>query len=165
MTEAVFFAMEYASPIGAITVAGSGESITGLWFKGQKYEPPELHTYAYKETPALKRAAEWLDSYFKGERPEQPLPLAPGGSAFRRAVWDILITIPYGETTTYGAIAKRLAALGYKPCAQAVGGAVGHNPISILIPCHRVLGANGALTGYAGGIEKKEWLLRLEKSI
>ncbi len=154
--------MEYASPIGKLTLASDGESITGLWFKGQKYEPPEPHMFIFKETPLLKRASEWLSSYFNGEKPAMVLPLAPSGSAFRKAVWNILQTIPYGETAAYGAIAKRLETPGRKPCAQAVGGAVGHNPISILLPCHRVLGANGALTGYAGGIEKKEWLLKLE---
>ncbi len=164
MGEPTIFAIEYASPLGAITIASNGKNITGLWFKGQKYEPPDTHTFSYEETPELKRAAKWLDGYFKGERPDTP-PLEPIGSAFRRAVWEALTAIPYGETTTYGAIAKRLEAKGYKPCAQAVGGAVGHNPISIFIPCHRVLGAAGALTGYAGGIEKKEWLLRHEGAL
>ena len=159
------FAIEYASPIGALTLASDGENITGLWFKGQKYAPPEPHTFIFEATPLLKRAAKWLDGYFKGERAAMVLPLAPSGSAFRKAVWDVLQTIPCGETTTYGAIAQRLEAFGYSSCAQAVGGAVGHNPISILIPCHRVLGSAGALTGYAGGIDKKEWLLRLEGAL
>ena len=113
--------------------------------------------------PVLEAACRWLDVYFSGRKPEGMLPLAPRGSEFRRAVWELLREIPYGETVSYGDLAKRLEAqLGRKTSARAVGGAVGHNPISILIPCHRVVGADGSLTGYAGGLEQKTALLRLE---
>ena len=113
----------------------------------------------------MQEAIRWLDLYFAGKKPDFTPPLHPEGSAFRQMVWKALLTIPYGETRTYGELAKRIAEEKHIPTmsAQAIGGAVGHNPISIIIPCHRVVGAKGALTGYAGGVEKKEFLLRLEK--
>lgn len=153
------------SPIGPLTLASDGEHITGLWMENQKYYGSTLGTNVQEQMlPVFDRAIQWLNAYFKGERPEMTLPLAPQGSEFRRAVWNILCEIPYGEVITYGQISKIMAKkLGKETMsAQAVGGAVGHNPISILIPCHRVVGANGSLTGYAGGIDKKIRLLRLE---
>ena len=153
--------MEYPSPVGMLTLASDGENITGLWLEGQKYfeedMPEGMPTQG--DLPVFMQARGWLDRYFAGERPEaSELPLAPQGSVFRQRVWAILCEIPYGRTMTYGEIAKRLS---YKS-AQAIGGAVGHNPISIIIPCHRVLGSSGSLTGYAGGVDKKIWLLRHE---
>ena len=147
----MIFTASCASPLGGIVLAADEIGLTGLWFTGAKYFGAGLPASAAEaDTPILAEAA-------------LP-PLPPSGSPFRRAVWDILLTIPYGETTTYGAIAQQLAAqrgLAHLS-AQAVGGAVGHNPISILIPCHRVIGADGSLTGNAGGVEKKRALLELE---
>lgn len=162
------YTMEYSSPIGRLTLASDGESITGLWTEGQKYfaSTLEAEAAAKEGLPVFEKAREWLDRYFRGEAPEMDLPLAPKGSAFRQSVWEILCGIPTGELMTYGEIAAQMAKKLGKPTmsAQAVGGAVGHNPISILIPCHRVVGANGSLTGYAGGIKAKIRLLELEKA-
>ena len=158
---------EYSSPVGPLVIAAERGSIVGLWLEGQKYfqaslkNPPERKD----DLEILCRAGDWLNRYFAGEKPTpQELPLAPSGSEFRRRVWKHLCDIPYGETTTYGEIAVRVASEMGKGSmsAQAVGGAVGHNPISIIIPCHRVVGADGSLTGYAGGIGKKIKLLQLE---
>lgn len=162
--EAKQYIMVYSSPLGMLTLASDGTAITGLWIKGQKYYASTLGQSACEEhLPVFDCAATWLDHYFRGENPAMTVPLAPDGSPFRQAVWDILCRIPYGKTMTYGAIAKQLEqTAGKHVSAQAVGGAVGHNPISILIPCHRVIGANGSLTGYAGGIQKKIQLLKLE---
>jgi len=154
--------MKYPSPVGALTVASDGENIIGLWLEGQKYFAATLSGEAIeKELPVFEEARHWLDIYFSGREPDFLPPLAPRGSEFRRTVWGELLRIPYGETVSYGEIAKRL---GGKTSARAVGGAVGHNPISIIIPCHRVVGAKGSLTGYAGGVEKKKQLLRLEQA-
>lgn len=160
----MFRSTEYDSPLGRLTLASDGQAICGLWIEGQKY-----HGAGLPEQPepgsddALDALAAWLDAYFAGERPDAgSLPLAPRGSDFRQAVWEILRQIPYGETTTYGEIAQQLKAQGGSASALAVGGAVGHNPISIVIPCHRVVGADGSLTGYAGGIGRKMQLLQLE---
>lgn len=153
----MIFTASCASPLGGIVLAADEIGLTGLWFTGAKYFGAGLPASAAEaDTPILAEARRWLEGYFTGQRPAALPPLHPSGSPFRRAVWDILLTIPYGETTTYGAIAQQLAAqrgLAHLS-AQAVGGAVGHNPISILIPCHRVIGADGSLTGYAGGVEK-----------
>lgn len=155
----------YRSPLGGILLAADEDGLTGLWFDGQKYYadtlPPDA---AEEETPALTAAKRWLDVYFTGRQPAFMPPLHPIGSPFRQAVWQLLLQIPYGQTTTYGAIARQLAAGQGLPSvsAQAVGGAVGHNRISILIPCHRVVGTGGSLTGYAGGIDKKIQLLTWE---
>ena len=155
----------YRSPLGGILLAADEDGLTGLWFDGQKYYadtlPPDA---AEEETPALTAAKRWLDVYFTGRQPAFMPPLHPIGSPFRQAVWQLLLLIPYGQTTTYGAIARQLAAGQGLPSvsAQAVGGAVGHNRISILIPCHRVVGTGGSLTGYAGGIDKKIQLLTWE---
>lgn len=157
----------YESPVGELTLASDGENVTGLWMKGQKYFGSTLESRREmrNELRIFKETEQWLDAYFRGENPEiQKLPLKPFGSRFRQEVWKILCGIPYGTVTTYGEIAKEVAKRkGEKSMsAQAVGGAVGHNPISIIIPCHRVVGADGSLTGYAGGIDKKIQLLKLE---
>ena len=151
------FIRHYDSPLGRILLAADERGLTGLWFEGQKYFARTLPTECEeRETPALADAAHWLDVYFSGHEPDFTPPLHLIGSDFRRRVWKRLLEIPYGQTTTYGAL------LGGGMSAQAVGGAVGHNPISIIVPCHRVIGANGSLTGYAGGIDKKIGLLTLE---
>ena len=158
---------DYASPIGKLTLASDGIYLTGLWIEGQRYYGYTLKKDTVRQqAPVFEAARDWLDAYFAGDAPDLSLPLAPMGTPFQQQVWQILKEIPYGTTTTYGDIAREVAARLGKPSmsAQAVGGAVGHNPISIIIPCHRVLGANGSLTGYAGGIDRKEWLLCMEKS-
>lgn len=149
---------ECASPVGKLTLAGEGEALTGLWLEGQKYFGSKLHPVKWGESPAFAETRRWLECYFAGKDPGPTPQLAPEGTPFQRRVWELLRTVPWGETTTYGALAKRL---GSSP--RAVGSAVGHNPISILIPCHRVLGSEGSLTGYAGGTERKAWLLENEK--
>lgn len=155
----MLFLTHYASPLGPILLAADETGLTGLWFEGQKYFPSFLGVdYQEKETPILTETVRWLDVYFSGKDPDILPPLHPQGSPFRQAVWNILLTIPRGQTMTYGEIARRLGVRS----AQAVGGAVGHNPISILIPCHRVVGSDGSLTGYAGGVERKARLLQLE---
>lgn len=158
--------MEYctslSSPLGKLTLASDGTNLTGLWIAGQKYHGAALGMEK-RDLPVFAEAAQWLTIYFSGRNPNFMPPLAASGSSFQEAVWKLLRAIPYGQTITYGQIASELAAQsGKRVSAQAVGGAVGHNPISILIPCHRVVGANGNLTGYAGGIEKKCQLLQLE---
>lgn len=155
----MLFLTHYASPLGPILLAADETGLTGLWFEAQKYFPSFLGVdYQEKETPVLTETVRWLDVYFSGKDPGFLPPLHPQGSPFRQAVWNILLTIPRGQTMTYGEIARRLGVRS----AQAVGGAVGHNPISILIPCHRVVGSDGSLTGYAGGLERKTRLLQLE---
>ncbi len=156
----------YSSPLGGITIASNGESLTGLWFDGQKYFADTLDAeWEEKDLPVFHQTRQWLDLYFRGVNPNFTPPLYTNASPFRLAVWDILKQIPYGQVITYGEIADRIARMqGRKTMsAQAAGGAVGRNPISIIIPCHRVVGKNGSLTGYAGGIEKKIALLTLEK--
>jgi methylated-DNA-[protein]-cysteine S-methyltransferase len=155
--------------MGTITASArdgvGGGAVTGLWFDGQKYFPSEVKTWEEAaDVPVFVQLRAWLDSYFAKENPPITFALDPQGSAFRQEVWRILRAIPYGATTSYGAIARQIADQQGKRMisAQAVGGAVGHNPISIVIPCHRVLGANGSLTGYAGGLDKKTALLELE---
>ena len=155
----------YKSEIGDILLAADEIGLTGLWFTGQKYFANTLpKDYISQETPVLTEAKKWLDVYFSGQEPKFTPPLHPDGTVFRHAVWEILLQIPYGETITYGEIARRLANAKNVAhmSAQAVGGAVGHNEVSIIIPCHRVVGTNGSLTGYAGGIDKKIALLKLE---
>ena len=157
----------YKSPLGTILLAANEIGLTGLWFEGQKYFARTLpKEHISKETSVLAEAKRWLDIYFAGKEPEFLPPLAPEGSEFQKKVWKILLMIPYGKTMTYGEIGRKVAEMSGKKTmsAQAVGGAVGHNPISILIPCHRVVGTNGSLTGYAGGIEKKIGLLKLERT-
>ncbi len=155
----------YHSPIGNMLLTADETGLTGLWFEGQKYFALYLDKeQEEKEIPLFEKVKQWLDLYFSGKEPDFPVPLHFTGTAFQNEVWEILCTIPYGQTMTYGEIAKQIAAKKGLPrmSAQAVGGAVGHNKISILVPCHRVVGANGSLTGYAGGIEKKAKLLKLE---
>lgn len=156
---------EYKSPLGRMPLAVDEEGLTGAWFEGQKYLPegvaPENEETALP--PVLESACRWLDLYFSGQEPDFMPRLHLEGTAFRRAVWELLRKIPYGKTTIYGALAKQLEAeTGRRVSAQAVGGAVGHNPVSILVPCHRVVGQQGSLTGYAGGLDKKLRLLILE---
>ncbi len=157
----------YDSPLGGILLAADEIGLTGLWFDGEKYFADHLPSeHTERETPILAEVKRWLDIYFAGKEPDFLPPLHPIGSAFRQSVWEILLQIPYGKTTTYGEIARQLAEKQRLPrmSAQAVGGAVGHNEISIIIPCHRVVGTNGSLTGYAGGIDKKVKLLKLERT-
>ena len=159
------FTQHCDSPLGGILLAADEIGLTGLWFDGEKYFADHLPAeHVEQETPILTETKRWLDIYFAGKEPDFLPPLHPIGSAFRQSVWEILLQIPYGKTTTYGEIARQLAEKQKLPrmSAQAVGGAVGHNEISIIIPCHRVVGANGSLTGYAGGIDKKMKLLKLE---
>ena len=163
----MIYTSKYTSPLGGILLAADEIGMRGLWFEGQKYfarDLPDERTEA--KTPTLAEAERWLDIYFTGKEPDFLPPLHPVGSRFRQEVWKILLQIPYGKTVTYGDISKRLAEkMGLeKMSAQAVGGAVGHNEISIIIPCHRVVGTNGSLTGYAGGIDKKTKLLELEQA-
>ncbi len=161
------YTQHYDSPLGGILLAADDVGLTGLWFDGQKYFARGLSNERIEqETSVLAEAKRWLDIYFTGKEPDFTPPLHPIGSAFRRSVWEILLQIPYGQTTTYGEIARQLAKKQglERMSAQAVGGAVGHNEISIIIPCHRVVGADGSLTGYAGGIGKKEALLELERA-
>ena len=157
----------YQSPIGKLFIASDEENLIGLCIEGQKYYLDKIEKEAIlkDDIVILEKTKDWLDRYFEKERPEiSELPLAPEGNTFRQCVWDLLCKIPYGETTTYGELAKEVAKKLNKSSmsAQAVGNAVGHNPISIIIPCHRVIGKNGSLTGYAGGIENKIKLLELE---
>ena len=156
----------YDSPLGPLTLASDGVALIGLWLDGQKYYGAGLSPAPTAGAlPVFDAACRWLDAYFAGQNPPRLPPLAPRGTPFRQAVWRLLLAIPYGDTTSYGALAQRLSAAqgGHPVSARAVGGAVGHNPISILIPCHRVLGADGSLTGYAGGLEAKRALLELER--
>lgn len=168
----------YNSPLGGITLACDEEGLTGLWFDGQKYfgggilkggakKEQGAEEKEGKRSPVLEQTVKWLDLYFSGRKPDFTPPLHLTGSEFRHAVWEMLLGIPYGQTTTYKELAGRIAEQrGLKTMsAQAVGGAVGHNPISIIVPCHRVLGTDGSLTGYAGGIDKKISLLTLEKAV
>ena len=177
----MIYTCTYPSPLGNILLAADEVGLTGLWFEGQKYFAKTLPKETIsQETPVLIQAKKWLDVYFSGKEPDFTPALHPAGSPFRQAVWQILLQIPYGQTMTYGEIAKKMtqmhdarhmerlqkkmAQMQDAPhmSAQAVGGAVGHNEVSIIIPCHRVVGTNGSLTGYAGGIEKKIALLELE---
>lgn len=161
----MFFISKYKSPVGEITIASNGEMLTGLWFDGQKNFADTLpENYEEKDLPVFEQTKKWLDIYFSGKAPDFTPPLDMGGiSPFRKRVWEIMLEIPFGQTSTYGKIAKQIAEeTGKKVSGQAVGGAVGHNSISLVIPCHRVVGTNGGLTGYAGGIDKKIKLLRLE---
>lgn len=158
---------EYVSSVGTLTLSTNGTVLTGLWIQNQKYYPnlanwQQVHP---SDHPILTAAVSWLDLYFTGNNPPiTTLPLSPQGTPFRQQVWRHLCNIPYGSTTTYGALAKAIAAENRlnSMSPQAIGSAVGHNPISIIIPCHRVVGANGTLTGYAAGTDIKRKLLTLE---
>ena len=157
----MYYIADYNTPIGRLTLAADnhGDAITGAWFEGQKYFGG---TAGHELIEVFEAAKSWLDRYFNGNKPSPAeLPLAPCGSEFRQMVWQLLCEIPYGEVTTYGRLAAEVARRTGRErmSAQAIGGAVGHNPISLIIPCHRVIGADGSLTGYAGGIELKKRLL------
>lgn len=163
----MYYSTTYQSPMNTITLACDGDNLVGLWLEGQKYHGNTIFKEVTEKSnlPVFDAAKKWLDSYFAGENPHiSELPLRPAGSKFRQEVWSILCEIPYGKVVTYGDIAKKMAVRMGKETmsSQAVGGAVGHNPISIIIPCHRVVGTNGSLTGYAGGISIKVKLLELE---
>lgn len=147
-----------SSPLGNILLSADEVGLTGLWFDGGRYYADTLpEEHVERETPILMDTKRWLDVYFTGREPDFTPPLHPAGSPFRQTVWQLLLEIPYGQTTTYGAL------LGDGASARAVGGAVGRNPISIIVPCHRVIGADGSLTGYAGGVDRKIRLLALER--
>ncbi|MEW9124581.1 MAG: methylated-DNA--[protein]-cysteine S-methyltransferase [Thermotaleaceae bacterium] len=162
----MYYKSTYPSPVGMITLACDENSLVGLWIEGQKYHGETIFDMTdNNDLPILDTTKRWLDRYFSGKKPEiSELQISPIGSEFRQRVWDILCEIPYGEVITYGDIAKKMASKMNKESmsSQAVGGAVGHNPISIIIPCHRVVGSDGSLTGYAGGIHAKVKLLELE---
>ena len=162
----MYYCVTYKSPIGSLLLVSKENNLIGLWMYNQKYFCPlKEQPIEDSENAVLKKGVSWLDEYFRGNKPDiSLLPLAPEGSEFRKEVWDILCTIPYGEVMTYGQIADIIAERHGKAkmSAQAVGGAVGHNPISVIIPCHRVVGTNGSLTGYAGGLSKKITLLKHE---
>ena len=153
------------SPLGTLTLAEEDGAIVGLWMQGQKYFPDLSHAI-WEPSPVLAQGEQWLKRYFDGRQPQiRELPLKPQGSPFRQQVWSFLCRIPYGETTSYAALAGEIARSRGIPkmSAQAVGNAVSHNPISIIIPCHRVVGTGGQLTGYAGGLDRKRWLLDWER--
>ena len=159
------YTQKYASPIGGMLLAADEVGLTGLWFDGEKFFADNLPAeHEEEETPTLAASKRWLDIYFMGKEPDFTPPLHSIGSAFRMKVWDVLLQIPYGQTVTYGWIARQLAEREgrVRMSAQAVGGAVGHNEISIIIPCHRVVGTSGSLTGYAGGMDRKIALLKTE---
>jgi methylated-DNA-[protein]-cysteine S-methyltransferase len=161
--------MEYIhnikSPVGMLTVSSDGKNVSGLWIAGQKYFAKTLEKDALEQSLSIfDDVQKWLDRYFSGKEPDFMPPLMPKGSLFQKAIWNILCKIPYGQTTSYGEVAKQfeMEHKGGHTSARAAGGAVGHNPISILIPCHRVIGKRGGLTGYAGGINIKRILLQME---
>lgn len=157
----------YQSPLGQLTLLSSKTSVLGLWFDQQAHFAAHYHLndYPTQETVLSQRIKHWLDQYFDDQETScLQLPLAPAGTAFQQSVFHILQTIPYGQTRSYQQIADQLSTPNHRSSARAVGGAVGHNPISIIIPCHRVIGSHGALTGYAGGIDRKIWLLKHEST-
>ena len=163
----MYYSTTCQSPIGTLTLASDGRNLIGLWMKGQKYFGDTIPEAMVKrdDIPVFDAAKKWLGKYFAGEKPKiSELPLAPIGGAFRQEVWKILRAIPYGEVVTYGSIAKKMATKTGRESmsSQAIGGAVGHNPISIIVPCHRVVGSNGSLTGFAAGVKTKMKLLILE---
>ncbi|MCD7885528.1 MAG: methylated-DNA--[protein]-cysteine S-methyltransferase [Lachnospiraceae bacterium] len=171
----MIYTYSYSSRLGKITLAANDRALTGLWFEGQKYYANTLkgdYDFEHVESrsvdshPVFCQAVDWLDIYFSGREPDFMPPVSLTGSPFQLEVWEILKGIPYGQTMTYGEIAARIARQRglATMSAQAVGGAIGHNPISIIVPCHRVVGANGNLTGYAGGIDKKRGLLKIESN-
>lgn len=178
------YTAHYDSPIGGITLASDGHALTGLWFDGQKHFAATLTNESSEDSdlPVFEHTRKWLDLYFSGECPDFTPLLAPKGTTFQQEVWRLLLAIPYGKTVTYGEISKQYVETCHGTSlrdaslkgaslpkqhmsAQAVGGAVGRNPISLIIPCHRVIGANGSLTGYAGGLERKKYLLELEHGL
>jgi methylated-DNA-[protein]-cysteine S-methyltransferase len=170
------YTCRFDTPLGQMSAAAGGQALTGLWFLGQKYFPDTSAWTEQPELPVFKELKLWLDDYFAGKNPVCTFSLAPQGSSFRQEVWKALLEIPYGQLSSYGELGRKVARMrntantgdeaAFKPVpARAIGGAVGHNPISIIIPCHRIVGADGSLTGYAGGLERKKALLELESSI
>lgn len=155
------YTCQYASPLGGILLSADEAGLTGLWFEGQRHFP-RAPGAAREEKAIFEQAVSWLDLYFSGREPDFTPPLHPTGTEFQLAVWRLLLEIPYGQTTTYGVLARRLAEQRGRVSARAVGGAAGRNPIALLVPCHRVVGADGSLTGYAGGLDRKARLLALE---
>lgn len=157
----MFYSTDYVSPIGKILIVSDGDAICGVWFYGQKHFLSSITEEIVKkdDLPIFDKVKRWFDDYFNGSNPKIDFKIRPEGSEFRLKVWQLLSEIPYGKTLTYGEIALKLSKT---MSAQAVGGAVGHNPISIIIPCHRVVGADGKLTGYAAGIDRKIKLLEIE---
>ena len=157
------YSARLSSPLGPILLVSDGEALCGLYFEGQKHFPSALAAEEAPSLPVFEQTRAWLERYFSGAAPQEEPPLRLSGTAFQRSVWELLREISYGATVSYGELAGELSARRGKPCsARAVGGAVGRNPVSILVPCHRVLGADGSLTGYAGGTERKRALLKLE---
>lgn len=152
---------KYDSPLGGITMASDGDALCGLWFDGQRFFASTLGEHVTRDLPVFRETRRWLDVYFSGRDPGFTPPMSLNGTPFRKTVWEELLLIPFGKTVTYGEIADRIGALS-RTSARAVGGAVGHNPVSLIVPCHRVVGAGGALTGYAGGLDLKRRLLLLE---
>ncbi len=154
------YTQHYDSPLGGVTLAGDGDALVGLWFDGQKHFGAGLREEREERSlPVFGEAVRWLDLYFGGKNPDFTPKLALRSTPFRMAVWDLLLTVPYGRTVTYGELARRLGGTS----ARAVGGAVGRNPVSLIVPCHRVVGSGGSLTGYAGGLDRKRYLLLLEQ--
>lgn len=160
----MYYSTDYSSPLGRMLIVSDGEAICGVWFLGQKHFLSSIDDEIIQkdDLAIFKEVKDWFDDYFRGLNPKINFKLRPDGSDFRLKVWKILTEIPYGKTLTYGEIASKLSPT---MSAQAVGGAVGHNPIAILIPCHRVLGSKGKLTGYAGGIDRKIELLKIENNL
>jgi methylated-DNA-[protein]-cysteine S-methyltransferase len=159
------YTRSWTSPLGGMTLASNGEALTGLWFDGQAHFAETLNpAHTEKDLPVIRDSVRWLDLYFSGKIPDFIPKLNLRTTPFRRTVWEILLTVPYGATVTYGEVAARAAEKMRLPrmSAQAVGGAVGHNAVVLIIPCHRVVGADGRLTGYAGGVERKRLLLERE---
>ena len=157
------YTTHYQSPLGGITLASDGKVLVGLWFDGQRYFADALNPQHEErhDLPIFEETYRWLDAYFRGEVPDFTPRLAMRTSPFRKKVWETMLAIPYGQTMTYSEIARRLDCRS----SQAIGGAVAHNSISLIIPCHRVVGTGGSLTGYAGGIDRKEHLLQLENAL
>jgi len=157
------YTAHYDSPLGGITLASDGEALTGLWFNGQKHFGSTLGSLASlpAQLPVFDDTRRWLDIYFSSHEPDFTPPLSLQGTPFQRRVWEAILAIPYGQTVTYGELAHQLGCRS----AQAIGGAVGRNPIAIIVPCHRIVGTNGSLTGYAGGLDRKRALLQLEQKI
>ena len=155
----------YVSPLGEMLMASDGKRLTGLWFAGQKHQPEGLNDLPERDDlPVFEKTRAWLAAYFAGKKPTAVPPLAPAGTDYQKTVWRALSEVPYGETVTYGVLAARVEQMiGRKTSARAVGSAVGRNPVSLIVPCHRVLGADGRLVGYAGGVERKKALLEMEK--
>lgn len=150
------------SPLGTLVLATDGEALTGAWFDGQRHQPPIGPQWRRRhDVPILRQAAGELREYFAGERAQFDLPRAPTGTPFQRAVWDAIATVPFGATIAYRELAARA---GRPECIRAAGAATGRNPLSIVVPCHRIVGADGALTGYAGGLARKRWLLARERA-